>query len=61
MGIVARVGPDELQPWKALANFVENQRRAVTILHAGGDTYDRYTYEIKILGPVRRNFRSASP
>jgi uncharacterized membrane protein YjjB (DUF3815 family) len=35
MGIVAGVGPDEFQPSKALADRVENQRRAVTILCAG--------------------------
>ena len=56
-----KVGPDELQAMESAGERGGNQRRAVTILHAGGDTYDRYTYEIKILGPVRRNFRSASP
>src|SRR6202167_1220606 len=35
-GVVAGVGPNELQPWKALADLVENQRRAVTVLHSGG-------------------------
>src|ERR1700733_7976491 len=35
-GIVAGVGPNELEPWKALANLVENESGAVVILHARG-------------------------
>ena len=34
-GVVAGVGPDQLQPGKAVADAGEDQGGAVTILHAG--------------------------
>ena len=33
-GVVARVGPDKLQPGKALADLVEDEGRAIAILDA---------------------------
>jgi hypothetical protein len=35
MGMVASVGPDKLQPREAVANFVEHESRAITVLHPG--------------------------
>ena len=34
VGVVAGVGPDKLQPGKALADLVENEGRAIAILYA---------------------------
>ena len=34
MSVVARVGPDKLQPGKALADLVEDEGRAIAILDA---------------------------
>ena len=36
MGVVAAIGPDLFEPVEALADFVEDKGRAVTILDAGG-------------------------
>ncbi len=38
--IVSPIGPDKLQPGMAFADFIEHQRRAVTILDAGGMDHD---------------------
>ena len=35
MSVVAVVGPDELEPGKAVADFVEHERGAVSVLHSG--------------------------
>jgi len=47
-GVVAGVGPNELQPWKALANLVKNQGCAVAILHARGvdDHAQRQAFDV---------------
>ena len=34
--IIAMIGPDEFEPGKALADFVEHYARAVAVLHARG-------------------------
>jgi hypothetical protein len=35
VSVVAVVGPDELQPGKAVEEFVEHERGAISVLHAG--------------------------
>ena len=34
MGVVACVGPNKFQPWKALADLVEDEDRAIAVLNA---------------------------
>ena len=35
MGMIAAIGPQKLQPWKASADFVEHEGRAIAILYPG--------------------------
>ena len=39
-GVVAGVGPDELEPWEAGADAVEHEGGPVAILHPGGVNHD---------------------
>ena len=40
MGVIATVGPDQLEPWMAFANLVEHQSCAVAILDTGRMDHD---------------------
>ena len=48
MRVIAAIGPDQLKPWMALADLVEHQSRAVTILDASGmdDDPDRQPFGV---------------
>src|SRR5579862_4163153 len=48
VGVAARVGPDKLQPWKALANLVENQGCAIAVGYASGvdDHAQRQAFDV---------------
>ena len=35
MGVVSAVRPHEFEPGKAVADFVEHERRSIAVLHAG--------------------------
>ncbi len=48
MSVVAVVGPDEFEPGKAVADFVEHERRAITVLHAGGVDDDAQRQALRI-------------
>ena len=47
-GVVAGVGPNELQPWKALAHLVENKGCAIAVLYASGvdDHAQRQAFDV---------------
>jgi hypothetical protein len=48
MGVVACVGPNKFQPWKALADLVEDEDRATAVLNASrmDDHMQRQAFDI---------------
>src|ERR1700733_6580240 len=48
MGVVACVGPNKFQPWKALADLVEDEDRAIAVLNASrmDDPMQRQAFDI---------------
>ena len=48
VSVVAVVGPDELEPGKAVADFVEHERGAVSVLQAGGVDDDAQRQALRV-------------